>query len=96
MQMIPQGEGFAPPPGGSLHSLATEKLEFRVIALERVFVDFYMIFKVFYKQNELLFCLRRAWELTDTQCQIPGPDQGVGLKSTTGRDQGLIWKDEFS
>ena len=39
MQMIPQG-GIRPPPGGSLHSLATEKFEFRVIALERDFFDF--------------------------------------------------------
>ena len=39
--MIPQGGGgFAPPPGGSLHSLATEKFEFRVIVLERIFFDF--------------------------------------------------------
>ena len=38
--MIPQGGGFAPPPGGSLHSLATEKFEFRVIVLERDFFDF--------------------------------------------------------
>ena len=36
--MIPQG-GLRPPPGGSLHSLATEKFEFRVIALERDFFD---------------------------------------------------------
>ena len=28
------------PPGGSLHSLATEKFEFRVIVLERIFFDF--------------------------------------------------------
>ena len=38
--MIPQGGGLRPPPpGGSLHSLATEKFEFRVIALERDFFD---------------------------------------------------------
>ena len=35
--MIPQGGGFAPPPGGSLHSLATEKFEIRVIALSGFF-----------------------------------------------------------
>ena len=38
--MTPQGGGLRPPPGGSLHSLATEKFEFRVIALERDFFDF--------------------------------------------------------
>ena len=40
--MIPQGGGLRPrpPPGGSLHSLAAEKFEFRVIVLERDFFDF--------------------------------------------------------
>ena len=64
--MIPQGGGgLRPPPLGDPCILATEKLEFRVMALERVFVDFYLIFKVFDKNTEKL-CLRRAWELTDT------------------------------
>ena len=38
--MIPRGDGLRPPPGGSLHTLATEKFEFRVIVLERDFFDF--------------------------------------------------------
>ena len=44
MLIIPQRGGFAPPPGGSLHSLATEKLEFRVMALN-IFFDFVGLFQ---------------------------------------------------
>ena len=40
MQMIPQGGGFAPPSGESLHTLATEKFEIRVVALSGLFVFF--------------------------------------------------------
>ena len=39
IHMLPQGGGaFGAPPGGSLHTLATEKFEIRVIALSR-FLD---------------------------------------------------------
>ena len=38
--MIPQGGASPPAPAGSLHSLATEKFEFRVIVLEKDFFDF--------------------------------------------------------
>ena len=53
MQMIPQGGGGlrTPPPGGSLHSLATEKFELRVIALERTFLDFFK--NIFKTRNHL-------------------------------------------
>ena len=43
--MIPQGGGASPPPGGSLHSLATEKFEIRVIALSGFFGFFGNRFK---------------------------------------------------
>ena len=37
----PPGGGFAPPLGGSLHSLAAERFELRAMALERDVFDFF-------------------------------------------------------
>ena len=50
--MLPQeGWGLRHPPVGYLHTLATEKFEFRVIALERDFFGNY-VFCVFYHDKK--------------------------------------------
>merc|ERR1712078_81246 len=49
--MIPGGRPSAPPPGGSLHTLATEKFEIRVIALSGFFGFFGKRFKTRNRTN---------------------------------------------